>query len=148
MIVTWGNHFGKRTVWSLIYFLNYSLLSYLAQSQILVISLYIPRNCCFSVITLCSPPQKSLCLLNSNKSSTVLGKHALECLKVQIPTDINDMSPGIRGRLKNTIPSHLLMIKVLWWNANETHYIPTFTRCLKTFFCTKVATKAFKMDTR
>ena len=41
------------------------------------------------------------------------GKHALKCLKVQNPTDINDMSPGIRGRLKNTIPSHLLMIKVL-----------------------------------
>ena len=37
----WGDHFGKRTVWSLIYFLNYSLLSYLAQSQILVISLYV-----------------------------------------------------------------------------------------------------------
>ena len=31
----------------------------------------IPRNCCFSVITLCSP-QIFLFLLNSNKSSTVL----------------------------------------------------------------------------
>ena len=41
MILPWGDHFGKRTVWSLIYFLNYNLLSYLAQSQILVISLYI-----------------------------------------------------------------------------------------------------------
>ena len=33
------NHFGKITAWSLIYFLNYSLLSYLAKLQILVISL-------------------------------------------------------------------------------------------------------------
>ena len=41
MILLWGDHFGKRTVWSLIYFLNYSLISYLAQSQILVISLWI-----------------------------------------------------------------------------------------------------------
>ena len=32
--------FGKITAWSLIYFLNYSLLSYLSQSQILVVSLY------------------------------------------------------------------------------------------------------------
>ena len=41
MILPWEDHCGKRTVRSLIYFLNYSLLSFLAQSQILVISLYI-----------------------------------------------------------------------------------------------------------
>ena len=35
-----NDHFGKMIAWSLIYFLNYSQLSYLAQSQILVISLY------------------------------------------------------------------------------------------------------------
>ena len=37
------NHFGKTTVWSLIYFLNYSLLWYLAQSQILGITLYMQK---------------------------------------------------------------------------------------------------------
>ena len=37
--LNWAKYFCKRTVWSLIYFLNYSLSSYLAQSQILVISL-------------------------------------------------------------------------------------------------------------
>ena len=41
MIPSWENHFGKTTVWSLMYFLNYSLLWYLAQSQILGITLYI-----------------------------------------------------------------------------------------------------------
>ena len=41
MIPSWENHLGKITVWSLIYFLNYSLLPYLEQSQILVISLYV-----------------------------------------------------------------------------------------------------------
>ena len=44
MILEWGDHFVKRTIWSLIYFLNCSgaayYVSYLAQSQILVISLY------------------------------------------------------------------------------------------------------------
>jgi hypothetical protein len=35
-----GNYFGKRTEWSLIYFLIYACLNILAQSQILVISLY------------------------------------------------------------------------------------------------------------
>ena len=40
MIHSWGNHFGKGTAWSLIYFLNYAYLNILAQSQILVISLY------------------------------------------------------------------------------------------------------------
>ena len=40
----WGDHFGKMTVWSLVYFLNYCLLSYLAQSQILVISLYVEMH--------------------------------------------------------------------------------------------------------
>ena len=39
MIPSWENHFGKITAWSVIYFLIYSLLSYLAQLQILVISL-------------------------------------------------------------------------------------------------------------
>ena len=39
MIPSWENHFGKITVLSLTYFLIYSLFSYLAQSQILVISL-------------------------------------------------------------------------------------------------------------
>ena len=39
-IHSWGNHFGKRTEWSLIYFLIYAYLNILAQSQILVISLY------------------------------------------------------------------------------------------------------------
>ena len=34
---------------------------------------FIPRNCCFGVITLCSP-QKCLFLLNSNKSSSVIPK--------------------------------------------------------------------------
>ena len=69
MIHSWGNHFGKRTEWSLIYFLIYAYLFYingfnlsatavsfiqelirhyaylniLAQSQILVISLYIAQ---------------------------------------------------------------------------------------------------------
>ena len=38
---SWENHFGKTTAWSLICFLNYSLLSHLAQLQILVISLYL-----------------------------------------------------------------------------------------------------------
>ena len=41
MIPPWVNHFGKRTDWSLIYFLIYAYLNILAQSQILVISLYI-----------------------------------------------------------------------------------------------------------
>ena len=40
MIHSWGNHFGKRTKWSLLYFLIYVYLNILAQSQILVISLY------------------------------------------------------------------------------------------------------------
>ena len=35
------NHFDKTTAWFLIYLLNYSLLLYLAKSQILVISLYV-----------------------------------------------------------------------------------------------------------
>ena len=41
MVLSWGDHFDKRTVSSLTYFLNYSLLSYSAQSQILIISLYV-----------------------------------------------------------------------------------------------------------
>ena len=36
-----GNHFGKRTDWSLIYFLIYAYLNILAQSQILSNSLYV-----------------------------------------------------------------------------------------------------------
>ena len=40
MMPSWKSHFGKITAWSLIYFFNYSISSYLAQSQILVISLY------------------------------------------------------------------------------------------------------------
>jgi hypothetical protein len=36
----------------------------------------IPRNCCFSIITLCSP-QKLLFLLNSNKPSTVISHERL-----------------------------------------------------------------------
>ena len=39
MIHSWGNHFGKRTDWSLIYFLIYACLNILAQSQILSNSL-------------------------------------------------------------------------------------------------------------
>ena len=39
MILKWEDHFGKRTVWSLLYFLNYDYLWYLAQSQILGITL-------------------------------------------------------------------------------------------------------------
>ena len=35
-----GDHIGKRTAWSLIYFFIYAYLNILAQSQILVISLY------------------------------------------------------------------------------------------------------------
>ena len=53
MIPSWENHFGKITAWSLIYFLNYSLLSYLVQLQILVISLYfflcIQNGCSYCV---------------------------------------------------------------------------------------------------
>ena len=41
MVLIWGDHFHQRTVSSLIYFLNYSLLLYFAQLQILVISLYL-----------------------------------------------------------------------------------------------------------
>ena len=40
MIHSWENQFGKRTEWSVIYFLIYVYLNILAQSQILVISLY------------------------------------------------------------------------------------------------------------
>ena len=43
MIHSWGNHFGKMTEWSLIYFLIYAYLNILAQSQILVISLYVEK---------------------------------------------------------------------------------------------------------
>ena len=41
MINSWGDRFDKRTEWSLIYFLIYAYLNILAQSQILVISLYV-----------------------------------------------------------------------------------------------------------
>ena len=41
----------------------------------------IPKNCCFGVITLCSP-KKSLFLLNSNKSSSVLSLSNYLCLKL------------------------------------------------------------------
>ena len=41
MIHSSGDHFGKRTEWSLIYFLIYAYLNILALSQILVISLYL-----------------------------------------------------------------------------------------------------------
>ena len=41
MIHSWGDHIGKRTAWSFIYFLIYAYLNILAQSQILVISLYL-----------------------------------------------------------------------------------------------------------
>ena len=37
----WENHFGKITVWSLVYFLNYAQFDILAQSQILGLTLYI-----------------------------------------------------------------------------------------------------------
>ena len=40
IIPSWENHFGRTTVSSLIYFLNHSLLWYLAQSQILGMTLY------------------------------------------------------------------------------------------------------------
>ena len=40
MIQSWGDPFGKRTEWPLIYFLIYVYLNILVQSQILVISLY------------------------------------------------------------------------------------------------------------
>ena len=40
LIPPWVNHFGQRTVWSLIYFLIYAYFNILAQSQIFVISLY------------------------------------------------------------------------------------------------------------
>jgi hypothetical protein len=39
MIQSWGDHFGKRTEWSLIHFFIYAYLNNLAQSQILGISL-------------------------------------------------------------------------------------------------------------
>ena len=48
MINSWGNHFGM-TAWSLIYFLIYAYFNNLAQSQILVISLY---NEMFSLISM------------------------------------------------------------------------------------------------
>ena len=41
MIHLWENHIGKRTVWTLIYFLIYAYSNILAQSQILVIRFYI-----------------------------------------------------------------------------------------------------------
>ena len=41
MIHLKGDHFGKRTEWSLIYFLIYAYLNILAQLQILFISLYV-----------------------------------------------------------------------------------------------------------
>ena len=46
-----GYHFGKRTEWSLIYFLIYANLNILAQSQILVISLYMPLVFRLTIIT-------------------------------------------------------------------------------------------------
>ena len=53
MIPPLENNFGKITAWSLIDFLNYSLLSYLVQLQILVISLYfflcIQNGCSYCV---------------------------------------------------------------------------------------------------
>jgi hypothetical protein len=50
MVLPWGNHFEKRTVSSLTYFLNYSLLSYSAQSQILVTKYYLFRTLNFLTI--------------------------------------------------------------------------------------------------
>ena len=38
--ISWVNHFGKRTAFSLIYFLIYAYLNILAQSQVLSNSLY------------------------------------------------------------------------------------------------------------
>ena len=43
-IPPWVNHFCKRTECSLIYFLIYAYLNILAQSQILVISLYVSKR--------------------------------------------------------------------------------------------------------
>ena len=41
MMYSWENDFGKRTAWSLLYFLNYAYYDqYLAQPQILVTNLY------------------------------------------------------------------------------------------------------------
>ena len=42
-----GDHFGKRTAWLLIYFLNYAYYDYLAQSQILGITLYFTYSMIF-----------------------------------------------------------------------------------------------------
>ena len=42
-----------------------------------------PKNCCLSVITLCSPP-KNLFLLNSNKSFTVIFYKLLIYMRLQI----------------------------------------------------------------
>ena len=56
MIHSWENHIDKRTAWSLIRFLIYTYLNILAQSQILVISLYIYQGCIsFPLICLASP---------------------------------------------------------------------------------------------
>ena len=44
-----GDQFGKRTAWSLLYFLNYAYLNILAQSQILVNSLYFSKFCEFII---------------------------------------------------------------------------------------------------
>ena len=41
MIHSWGNHFGKRTEWLLIYFLIYAYLNILAQSKNLGNNLYV-----------------------------------------------------------------------------------------------------------
>ena len=57
MFPSWENYFGKITKWSFIYFLNYSLISYLAQSQILVISFYI------AVVNVYIVPKNSIAVL-------------------------------------------------------------------------------------
>ena len=49
MIPLGVDHFGKSVAWSLIYFLIYAYFNILAQSQILVISLY---NEMFSLISM------------------------------------------------------------------------------------------------
>ena len=57
MIHSWGDHIGKRTAWSFIYFLIYAYLNILAQSQILFISLYVFYYVCvrfFNISNLCT----------------------------------------------------------------------------------------------
>ena len=54
MILERGYHFGKRTVWSLLFFLNYAYLWYLAQSQIWYTTLYVIKTIVPIIKTVCS----------------------------------------------------------------------------------------------